>query len=176
MLTPAAAPVIPGAMPYDRDVHYRLTREWALQAGIDPAISDRIAGANQGMDDCLRSPNCPFNFPDGTRKHFVSRGDAIEAMERAIARQDPEAFGRALHAFQDSYSHAGFHWWSLGHVPWDIARHLWNNTFGLIPGAPRMANPDAYTPDADRDDAEMARRSQQWERRYKEAGESAGRR
>jgi len=92
---------------YGRDVHYELTynlvREEALKRGLSEIyaeyLAEQIATANQGVDNwgadnSLWSP-----------MHWYTRVEAETLLEAAVRSGDPVEFGRALHAFQDYYSH-----------------------------------------------------------------------
>jgi hypothetical protein len=54
-------------------------------------------------------------------KNFRPRAEIFVDLESAIDQCDADALGRALHAFQDSFSHDGFSCWGLGHVPHSAA-------------------------------------------------------
>lgn len=106
--------VDPGGL-YRWEVHFEMTYYWALDAGFDAFQAHRVARANQGMDDNWRT--MPWNPFTGTPLHFRDRGDIARELWDSIADCDFEAFGRALHSWQDSYSHAPFrsvfgHFWT----------------------------------------------------------------
>ena len=91
---------------YDVDVHLGWTYIWAAAAGFSANDALAIATANQGVDEGLSNP---FFWPIGsTALHFMSRKEAGIAVEQAIQQGNLKLFGRALHMFQDSYSHAGY--------------------------------------------------------------------
>ncbi len=111
---------------YGSEVHLLKTFMWGTEEGVTVSDALEIATSDQSMDRSLFGwlPNLhdPFNLPGfivglGTIEHFRDRDDVEVELLGAIDSQDPGAFGKAMHAFQDTYSHAGYHWWSLGHVP-----------------------------------------------------------
>ncbi|MDD2737015.1 MAG: RHS repeat-associated core domain-containing protein, partial [Desulfuromonadaceae bacterium] len=98
---------------YGEDVHYHLTLNLAGLAGFNSADTTSIAAANQSVDDDWISN--PFNYPGGTKLHFMTQISARELIRNAIDSGNLGAFGVALHIFQDTSSHAGFSW-KTGHI------------------------------------------------------------
>lgn len=92
---------------YGEDVHYYRTKYWARQRGINPKIAETIANTNVNLDKGLSGPGNPFG---GTGQHFRDRNSTIREMQDAIKRGNAKEFGEALHRFQDTFSHGGYHW------------------------------------------------------------------
>ena len=102
---------------WNEDVHFYKTFVWAVfEAGIEPRIAQRIATANQGMDEAfltkpesLRNllPGLLYGIPAGTYLHFQSTIFAEVGLSQALKRGDIEMFGKYLHVLQDSFSHRG---------------------------------------------------------------------
>jgi RHS repeat-associated protein len=104
---------------YHRDVHMWRTLEWGLEV-LGPRNQDvawAIALSNQSQDEFnLRNP---WVWPASTHKfHFAGHEAAEKKMRRSLRDCDPAEFGRALHLYQDSFSHNNFHWWTFGHAPY----------------------------------------------------------
>jgi RHS repeat-associated protein len=92
---------------YEIDVHFHLTRTLARAAGIASPMADRIATANQGVDDTpatgpfgTRSARRDFHFTDAARRRKL-----WDSFERSGS---PEDLGVFFHAQQDSFSHEGY--------------------------------------------------------------------
>ncbi|MHB8835965.1 MAG: RHS repeat domain-containing protein [Candidatus Methylomirabilia bacterium] len=96
---------------YDRVVHYALTLQLALKAGFSVDVANRIAAADQGIDD--NSDTGPFDKDGGPEYHFSSHTTALSKLNGVCS---PEDLGKALHRLQDSYSHAGYSWETGGHI------------------------------------------------------------
>jgi len=99
---------------YADDVHYDMTYRLAKEVGFSPLESHQLASYDQGVDD-----NTPAHTLIGVfsnwELHFDTRENARKRLCDAIKRSDWAAFGKALHTFQDTYSHAGYSW-PLGHA------------------------------------------------------------
>lgn len=78
----------------------------------------------------------------GTIEHFRHVAKIDRDLESALRRNDADAFGQALHALQDSFSHRGFRWWSGGHVPHSLLMRLLGRS-----------DTDDYDPESSRDRA-----------------------
>jgi RHS repeat-associated protein len=143
---------------FSTEYHGAMIYEMARRA--KPHIPSEMArGIRDGslwMDDCETNfANCPFNFPDGTRKHFVDRGTALrelnETIEEVEAGDDPYEYGfrvgAAIHPYSDSTPHGPYRWYLLGHLPRDAFAMGWNATIGRIPGAHRFKMTDDFDPD-----------------------------
>ncbi|MEW6572479.1 MAG: DUF4157 domain-containing protein [Bacillota bacterium] len=103
----------PALQAYGRNVHYENTKRWAEDVfGRGSREAETIAREDQGVDEGWTHPHlttpAAFIFPvsDNDLRHFPSRPVAQAAVEEAIDEADPAAFGRALHRYQDSYSHS----------------------------------------------------------------------
>jgi len=136
---------------YNEPVHLLLTFEWGVQEGGSGSVGDalEIATSDQRMDEPLFAwpPNLhnPFFYPGyalnlGTREHFRNRSDVEQDLFHDIEVGDIHAFGHHLHSFQDTYSHAGYHWWSGGHVLASAILRAFGRT-----------DPDDYSPSSARD-------------------------
>ena len=102
----------PSLQAYDYDVHYEHTRTWAEEVfGSGSREAETIARANHGMDEGWTHPHLatPTEFiysSDDSFTHFPSRANARAGIEEAIRSADTAEFGRALHRYQDTYSHS----------------------------------------------------------------------
>jgi RHS repeat-associated protein len=115
---------------YDSQVHYLWTYIWARRVGFKAEEAWVMARANNDFDAGLTNP---FFWPMGTYYHFDwSKEELDRRLDEAIRMNDLVAFGQGLHQLQDSYSHRGFHWFTLGHF---FAGH----------------EPDRYDPSSPRD-------------------------
>ena len=124
----------PCAAAWETDVHYGLTKWLALQAGFPDKDAEDIAQGTLlhdtggigpvmlGVYSCIRDRNSAFTIRD---RHFPSFTDppgapvnrqvkpnsakAKSLLETAMSdeRNSLTEFGRALHAYQDSWSHQG---------------------------------------------------------------------
>jgi len=129
---------------YDVDVHLGWTYIWASAAGFSANDALTIATANQGVDEGLSNP---FLWPLGaTALHFMSRQEAAAAVEQAIQQGNLKLFGRALHMFQDSYSHAGYR----AYPSCEIKNGKLRGKFGHIQDG---HDPDKYVESSQRDTA-----------------------
>jgi RHS repeat-associated protein len=118
---------------YEVDVHKHLTRALAIAAGIDARTATAIATAHQGVDDNWRTG--PFWLPTARREfHFTTDEKRDELWGRFAGSGSPELLGQYFHAFQDSYSHAGFL-----PEPGHIHTHWYDKTYNRPELADRMA-------------------------------------
>jgi hypothetical protein len=90
-------------------VHYRLTLQWALEEGLEPAEAEAVARANVAVDreypgDRLRYKGWHFGWLGARRK-------ARRLLAEAVRERDPVSLGRALHCEQDALAHG-----HLGHL------------------------------------------------------------
>jgi len=96
---------------YQKDVHYDLTLFLSLVAGFNEDQAGTIAFRDQFMDDNPKTEPGGWNYlwhKDVILKyHYADKKDAIERLEEAIENKSLEAFGDALHTFQDTFSHGG---------------------------------------------------------------------
>lgn len=99
---------------YRRNVHYDETKRWAEAFfGSGSREAETIAREDQGLDEGWTHPTVTsigsFLNPlvsDRDLLHFPNRETARTNLRNAIERLDINAFGRALHRFQDSFSHS----------------------------------------------------------------------
>lgn len=105
---------VPRIQMYAENVHRDKTREWAESFfGRGSGEAATIARENQGVDEgwshprgsSIRSFLNPFQS-DQDLLHFPSRGVAIRAVRAAVDRANIVDFGKALHRYQDSFSHS----------------------------------------------------------------------
>ena len=92
----------------NREVHYDLTRRWAIQEGFSAEEAERIAAADWACDEkyvtTLRDK----------RYHWPIFGSPVVALRRfqaAVETSDLDLLGEALHALQDTIGHG-----VVGHV------------------------------------------------------------
>jgi len=100
---------------YKSDVHYTLTNYLALKAGLDSTIANEIAFFDDRMDtDPATKPDSYENATNGTTEkyHFQQRSVAEAWVNAGIAKKDSREFGKALHTYQDTYSHSGLNKYS----------------------------------------------------------------
>ena len=113
--------------------------------GLLEGTAEEIARANQAMDEDWYYH--PFNVVTGTWRHFRAREAVMRDLDSAVASCDPVTFGRHLHSYQDTFSHAGFYWpWTLGHVPYSAGVAVVNTLPGVA-----IADPDDYNPNSRRE-------------------------
>lgn len=88
------------------EVHWRLTRRWAEEAGFSEADAEAIARADLAFD--MRYP-ARASLKNITR-HFAPSAWlwASSHLRTAIAARDLEELGYALHCAQDAVSHGRF--------------------------------------------------------------------
>lgn len=102
----------PALQAYGYNVHYEHTKTWAEDVfGPGSREAETIALADHGMDEGWTHPHfaTPTEFvysSDDGFTHFPSRSAALADIEQAIRSADPATFGRALHRYQDTYSHS----------------------------------------------------------------------
>ncbi|MDO9556477.1 MAG: hypothetical protein Q7J82_02690 [Coriobacteriia bacterium] len=96
-------------------VHFRLTFDWAREAGFSAEDAERIARADALVDT---------EFPARRSLSALSRHFAPTAWlwglayyRRAARDCDLQALGRSLHCLQDVYAHG---WLGLAHVRFDL--------------------------------------------------------
>ncbi|MGH2549489.1 MAG: RHS repeat domain-containing protein [Thermomicrobiales bacterium] len=128
---------------YREDVHYSLTRDLAVEAGFSRAYADALGSFNDSMD--IAEEDQPLLNPS---KHFRDREAVEQEVDDAIRRCSLRDFGRAMHAYQDSWSHGGkgYSLATLGHLPASALISMVN----LIPLV-QIDDPDDYTPNVDQD-------------------------
>jgi RHS repeat-associated protein len=135
---------------YHQDVHFDGTMRLGVQEGVHPDVAWIIATANQGMDEgtpYLTNPNHPFTWPwPGTYRHFRNRKEVDIELGEARGTCDPARFGRHLHAYQDTYSHSPWKWWTLGHVP-DSAGRAFGRLLSRLGGGRGRPDTDDYMTD-----------------------------
>ncbi|MBC2702900.1 MAG: DUF4157 domain-containing protein [ANME-2 cluster archaeon] len=106
---------VPCIQTYRRDVHYDATKRWSESFfGRGSSDADTIAREDQGMDD--RWTTAPAvtsiaafltgSISNNDLVHFPSRATAESEVRAAIGSANLVDFGRALHRFQDSFSHS----------------------------------------------------------------------
>ncbi len=91
----------------NREVHYDLTRDWALDEGFAPQDATAIARANWDCDVTRTGARY-------WRYHWPLAGAPLLAWgryRRAVRARDLVALGEALHATQDTIAHG-----VVGHV------------------------------------------------------------
>ncbi|MBI3266401.1 MAG: hypothetical protein HYZ67_05010 [Chlamydiae bacterium] len=92
---------------YERDVHLDVTNYLAIKGGMSPQDAVVVAKANQWTDDDPK--RSPWASEEARRLyHFVTPARLAELRKDAFDSLDAEKFGTYLHAFQDSFSHAGY--------------------------------------------------------------------
>jgi RHS repeat-associated protein len=99
---------------YGKDVHYYLTLSLALSAGFNKCMAEKIAKADQGVDDSFWTGPIT-GIPFFSAFHFRSRKYASTGLRLAIDSGDIIQFGKFLHIFQDTYSHKGY-FYPIGHA------------------------------------------------------------
>ena len=89
---------------YDADVHHDLTFNLAVRVGFSRCEAEKIAAADQGVDD--DETTSPFASVDARRNFHFTTPERRECMlQAANDANDLLLFGQYLHAEQDSYSH-----------------------------------------------------------------------
>jgi RHS repeat-associated protein len=120
---------------YERDVHYSLTYYLAVKAGFNRNQATQIASANQGVDES--SVTGPFVGREARRDyHFVTPERLNQMLQAAYTTGDLSLLGQFLHAFQDTYSHAGYGP-TIGHL---LAGTAPDKTYNDVEKANRMAD------------------------------------
>lgn len=173
---------------YDERVHLDLTYRLASapSVGFIPAEARIIAEEDQGVDagwthPSFRTPLELLNpFVSGRDMlHFPARSVAIAEVDQAIRRCDIRAFGRALHRFQDSYSHSfprgqpysRDHLWPH-HAPYGRLAVIKHARPGMRGDRGYGTYPDQYKIDTTNQgarDTEMERGSRTWLQRFRHA-------
>jgi RHS repeat-associated protein len=89
---------------YGEEVHYRLTKSLAINAGFSRKEAEKIAHANLFVD---KSSNSGAFVSESVRSswHFPSKERLSNLKNKAFASNSLYVLGEYLHAFQDSYSH-----------------------------------------------------------------------
>jgi RHS repeat-associated protein len=105
---------------YHKQIHKELTKKWVyqsvLQLGRRYGIGAEEAGAlatnlAKQVSDTNQAVDCKL-CPDSSARtsgvlHWMNHKEANANMAEVVQSGDPEAFGRALHAIQDYFSHFG---------------------------------------------------------------------
>jgi len=103
---------VPALQAYGRNVHYERTKFWAESVfGPFSREAETIAREDNGVDSGWTHPHfaTPTEFlysSDDDFLHFPARTTARAAVDAAINKADPADFGKALHRYQDSFSHS----------------------------------------------------------------------
>jgi RHS repeat-associated protein len=119
---------------YEVDVHLHLTRALARAAGIAGPVADRIAAANQGVDETAATG--PFGARSARRDfHFTDAARRRQLWDRFEQSGSAEDLGVFFHAQQDSFSHEGYGP-TVGHL---FAGHRPDRTFAAPERADTMA-------------------------------------
>jgi hypothetical protein len=121
---------------YGWDIHYVWTRQ---------NFGEGIADYDQGVDDNTPAGMIPFVYRNDL--HFMSREEAGKLLDEAIMAGDKAAFGRALHSFQDTFSH--YQWEGYLYIPVFIGHGV--RTVLAVLGL--CDDPDADTPGNANDEA-----------------------
>ena len=91
------------------EVHYDLTKRWAIQEGFSAEEAERIAAADWACDAKY------INTLADKRYHWPVFGSPVVALRRfrsAVATGDLALLGEALHAAQDTIGHGVHgHFW-----------------------------------------------------------------
>lgn len=102
---------IPHVQRYGANVHQALTEEWGREIFPEDyvAVASEIARYDQSLDEGWTHPHITtptsFVFEDYDSPHFLDRNVALLLVESSISSVNRRDFGRALHSFQDSFSH-----------------------------------------------------------------------
>lgn len=140
---------------YNEDVHRDLTRALALAAGLETDIANRIANANQGVDDDSKTSPMPNWRGGGVDRrvlwHFTTAERRKKLEEWFKGAPTPEHLGVFLHVYQDQFSHRDLgpitgqigssidhrgqqrkkagnpRTWSFNRKEWDDADDTWRN-------------------------------------------------
>lgn len=106
---PAGPPFVFAGIRVNAQVHYRMTRRWALEEGFTEPEAEIIALADVAVDSDL-----PGRRWSNKRYHFMwlgARRIARTWLEEAVRTGDLTLLGKALHCEQDAVSHG-----HLGHL------------------------------------------------------------
>lgn len=137
----------PGFMPnhigFIPSVHYKLTYEAAIEAGLPPDKADELAKLVVKVDDLPGSQDPDHSYmhamraPGETMEHYNAATKAYESVLRAM--KNIHGLAGLLHRMQDSYSksHSGPH----GPLEWHgvlvegliLSRLLWHALMDLAP-------------------------------------------
>src|SRR5205807_3625686 len=94
---------------YEIDVHYYLTYYLAMKSGCFTTGQARaIANADQMTDEDDETAPGPFRSEQNAKYHALNPGARPGSFGSLLPSQPNfQQFGRALHYYQDSFSHAG---------------------------------------------------------------------
>jgi hypothetical protein len=93
----------------NREVHYVLTKRWAMEAGFSEEDAEQVAAADVAVDALY-----PTREWRNIGYHFAWLGAhrrAKRLFRQAVSTGDLVALGRALHCKQDALAHG-----AIGHV------------------------------------------------------------
>lgn len=90
-------------------VHYRLTLQWALEEGLEPAEAEAVARANVAVD--REFPGNRLRYKGWHFGWLGARCRARRLLAEAVRKRDPVSLGRAPHCEQDALAHG-----HLGHL------------------------------------------------------------
>jgi RHS repeat-associated protein len=128
---------------YEIDVHYYLTYFLTISTGCFSAEQARaIANGDQLTDDDQAYSPAPFKAWANTRYHALHEGasEGVGSPDLRLLSTYPKLnfleFGRYLHYFQDTYSHAGYPNPNIGH---GAAGHTYDKTATDMDKTMRMA-------------------------------------
>lgn len=115
------------------DVHFRMTRDWADDAGL-AAQAEMIARADVGVDWDHPARGSLGNMS----RHFglTARLWSAWYLSRALARRSPDDLGRALHCAQDAIAHGAL---GLGHLRFMAGAHRNPDDWDAAPERVRRA-------------------------------------
>ena len=99
-------------------VHYRLTRQWALDEGLPPDTAEAAASADLAVD--REFPGSMLRYKGWHFGWFGARRKARRLLAEAVRTSDPVLLGRALHCEQDAIAHG-----NLGHIVHYSGIDLW---------------------------------------------------
>jgi len=119
---------------YGKDVHLYLTDYLASQAGFTDLDAFSIGFYDQMTDSDPTTD--PWASQEARQQyHFATPEQIGELHSQALEAMDYKDIGRFLHAFQDSYSHAGYGP-TIGHV---LDEHAPDQTYLAVDKAMEMA-------------------------------------
>jgi hypothetical protein len=124
----STVPMVTTTQAYETNVHLDLTRFLLVQAGIKADAADKIASADEAMDDPEHSAFRSYN--NRRQFHFVNTR-RLSVMRAEAFQCDVGVAGSYFHALEDAFSHEGFGP-VLGHVSdptvdwadWDVPKAL----------------------------------------------------
>ena len=110
-------------------VHFRLTLDWAREAGFSLEEAEMIGNADVRVDSDFPARRSLATLS----RHFAPTAWAWGLMyyRKAIKTCDLEALGRALHCLQDVYAHG---WLGLAHVRFDLGIGRDPDDWEMAPG------------------------------------------